>query len=62
MEPPCLEETPANKADEPLHPTLLIASGRCDGAWLEAVVSGEFEQRGMCCFARNFVTDFSVCF
>ena len=22
-------------------------TGRCDGAWLEAVVSGEFEQRGM---------------
>ena len=46
-EAPRLEKTSANKADEPFHPTLLISSGRCDRAWLEAVVSGEFEQRGM---------------
>ena len=46
-EAPRLEKTSANKADEPFHPTLLIASRRCDRAWLEAVVSGEFEQRGM---------------
>ena len=41
------KKTSANKADEPLHPTLLISSRRCDRAWLEAVVGGEFEQRGM---------------
>ena len=46
-EAPRLEKASANKADEPLHPTLLISSRRCDRAWLEAVVSGEFEQRGM---------------
>ena len=46
-EAPRLEKTSANKADEPLHPTLLISSRRCDRAWLEAVVGGEFEQRGM---------------
>ena len=46
-ESPRLEKTSANKTDEPFHPTLLISSGRCDRAWLEAVVSGEFEQRGM---------------
>ena len=46
-EAPRLEKTSANKADEPFHPTLLISSGRCDRAWLEAVVGGEFEQCGM---------------
>ena len=47
VEASSVEEAPANEPDEPFYAALLIASRRCDGARLEAVVGGELQQRGM---------------
>ena len=43
VESPGAEEALAGKADEPLHPALLVASRGRDGTRLEAVMSGELE-------------------
>ena len=47
VESPGAEEALAGKPDESLHPALLISASGRDRARLEAVVSGQFQQRGM---------------
>ena len=47
VESPGAEEALAGKSDMALHPALLISTRGRDGARLEAVVSGELEQRGV---------------
>ena len=47
VESPGAEEAFAGKSDMALHPALLISARGRDGAWFEAVMGGQFQQRGM---------------